>query len=367
MPNNEVQERNKVYWYLMIHFDPRGIDKMLKYENEERKSQGAPTFLTLIPFLYLERASETREPDGTKGWDGEAVEDSDVERHNILRDYLHDFVFIKSSKEEIDKILSRDWNRSGRLHLRYYRSHDGSPVRLTDKEMTPFIALFVEQRQKFSFRPYGKDTLQQRTVRIKRGLFKNYSASVVKVNQMADDSFKLTLSIPVFSNEFSLQLYNCTDADIDIPGGELDQVFSPYFVQGMEEELLSILRRQVFRRETPQTRLQDQERLNSYSVFNYLKFDDADRQIHFQSLMLLCATLRRDKSAKDALVRDIEEAIADPLAPATDEEAFATAILFAATKKGVLRKAAKEYTQTHEETQQVLRQLMPLIKGMKTR
>ena len=364
---DEEQKKKKNYWYLMSHFDPRGIDKMLKYENEERKSQGAPTFLTLIPFLHLERASEIRKTDETSRWDGEIAGDSDVERHNRLREYLHDFVFIKSSREEIDKILDREWNRNCRLHLRYYRNHNGSPIRLTDKEMAPFITLFVKQRQRFSFRPYGKDTLQQQTVRIKRGMFKNHSASVVKVNQMADGSFRLILSIPVFGNEFSLRMYDCTDADVEVPGGELDQVFSPYFVQGMEEELLSILRRQVFRRETPQTRLQDQERLNSYSGFNYLKFDDANRQIHFQCLMLLCATLRRDKSAKDALVRDIKATIPDPLAPASDEEAFAAAVLFAATKKGMLRKAAKEYSQTHEKKQQVLKQLMPLIKGIKAR
>lgn len=357
------EEKKRNYWYLMAHFDPKGIDKMLRYENEERKSQGLTTFLTLIPFLFLKRAARTTETDG---WDGQAVDGSDAERHNNLRDYMHDFVFIKSSQNEIDNLLGREWNRNGRLHLRYYRSHDGNPIRLTDQEMTPFIALFVEQRQKFSFRPYGKDTLIQRTVRIRQGLFKDYNATVEKVTQTTDGHFRLTLSIPVFSNEFTLRLYDCTDADIDVPGGEMDQMFSPYFVQGMEDELLDILRRQVFRRETPQTRLQDRKRLDAYSVFNYLKFDDTDRQLHFRALMLLCATLRKDKEAKAMLVRDVKTAV-NPLAPASDEEAFAAAILFTATRTGWIRKAVKQYCQTQESPCQSLSRLMPLIKEVKTR
>lgn len=361
------QEYNQVYWYLMLHLDPSGIDKMLKYENEQRKSQNAPTILSLIPFLFLEHAaSEKRLSQETKAEKGRADSRDEADAHNTLRNYLHDFVFIKSSRNEIDQLLNCDWNRNGRLHLHYCRTREGKPIRLTEKEMTPFIALFVEQRQKFSFRPYGQDTLHQQTVHIKRGLFKDYTATVMKVTQTAE-GIRLTLSIPVFSNVFSLNLYDCSSADVDVPGGDLDQVFTPYFVQNMEQEFFAILRRKVFRRETPQTQRQDQQRLDECSVFNYLKFDTTDRQTHFQALMLLCATLRRDKPAKDTLIRELKAAISHPQALSTDEEAFVTAILFVATKDGTLRKAAKEYCQTHEVTLQSLLQLMPLIKEIKTR
>ncbi len=357
----------------MLHLDPSGIDKMLQYENGLRKSQGEPTFLSLIPFLFLGRAvSERRQPteenkEGKRTLKQKGkMGNGETDDHNTLRNYLHDFVFIQSSKTEIDKILNRDWNRNGRLHLHYCRTREGKPIRLTEKEMTPFIALFVEQHQRFSFRPFGPETLQQQTVHIKRGLFKDYTATVMKVRQTSD-GIKLTLSIPVFNNEFTLDLYDCTDLDVDVPGGELNHAFSPYFLQNMEQELFGILRRKVFRRETPQTQHEDQQRLNSYSVFNYLKFDDITQQTHFQTLMLLCATLRRDKPAKDALVRELKNALPNPQAPTTDEEAFITAILFAATKQGSLRKAAKEYCQGHEATSASLLHIMPLIKEIRTR
>lgn len=357
MPNSDPFEQNQTYWYLLLHLDPSGIDKMLRYENERRKSLHAPTFLTLIPFLFLERATAEKQ---------QLHHSDETDGHNDLRNDLHDFVFIQSSKTEIDKLLYSDWNRSGRLHLHYCRTREGKPIRLTEQEMTPFIALFVEQRQRFSFRPYGPDTLQQQTVHIKRGLFKDYTATVVRASQ-TPEGIKLTLSIPVFSGEYTLDLYDCTDADVDVPGGALDQVFSPYFLQHMEQELLDILRRQVFRRETPQTQRHDQQRLKSYSIFHYLQFDHPDHQTHFQALMLLCATLRRDHDTKARLVRQLTATMANPLTPTTDREAFLTAILFAATRQGPLRKAAKDYCQTHEATLPSLLNLMPLIKQLNTR
>lgn len=366
MPINDALDHHQVFWYVMLHLDPSTIDKLLKVENERRKEEGKQPFLTLIPFQFLDRATAAKGQQNAVSDSENYLDADDVADNNTLRDYLHDFVFIKSSRRELDQLLQREWNRTGRLHLHYCRSRDGHPIRITEQEMTPFIALFVEHRQKFSFRPYSGDTLQARTVRIRKGLFKDYSATVHKIIQ-TEEGFKLTLSIPVFNNEFALELHECSDTDVDIPGGELEQVFGPYFIQHMEQELTDMLRRRVFRRETGQTQRQDLQRLNSYSIFNYLKFDDTTHQTHFQSLMLLCASLRKDQAAKEALVLQLSQTMANPEAPASEEEAFVTAVLFVATRKGALRKAAKEYCQMHQPTSQSLMRLMPIIKEIRTR
>lgn len=363
------QNKEIEYWYVMLHLEPQLIEKLLKAENEVRvKEDSKEPFVFLIPFQFLERAisNKTFVPESEGKQQGDGKTPDEVAENNSLRNLLHNFVFIKSTRHEIDKLLDCEWNRSGRLHLHYLRTRDGVPIRLTEKEMSPFISLIVEHRQRFSFRPFGKDTLQQRTVHIKKGLFKDYQASVQEVTQ-TQDGYKLTLAIPVFNNEFMLTLYECADTDVDIPGGQIDQVLEPYFIQGMEKELFSILRRRIFRRETEQTHRQDQKRLDSYSIFNYLKFDDITKQTHFQALLLLCATLRRDKDNKATLVHELASTLTNPEAPHTDEEAFVTAILFVATRKGTLRKAVKEYHQTHEVTHESLQQLMPLIKEIKTR
>ena len=352
----------------MFYLEPALIDKLLRIENEEREKKGQKLFLFLIPFLFLQRAAPAKGADEEREGTQRTLsgEPSDVVENNTLRNLLHSFVFIKSSKYEIDQLLDSEWNRSGRLHLRHCRSRNGMPIRLTEEEMTPFIALFVEHKQRFSFRPYGKDALQQRTVHIRKGLFKDYQATVEEVVQTAE-GFRLTLSIPVFNNEFMLQLYECPETDVDIPGGQIDQVFEPYFISSVEKELFDILRRRIRHRETEQTRSYDQKRLDAYGIFNYLRFEDTTKQIHFQTLMLLCATLRRDKDAKAMLLRELTAMQANLEAPLTDEEAFVTAVFFVATRKGTFRKAAKDYCQTHEVTYGPLMQLMPLVKEIKSR
>ena len=356
MHYNDQQDNTEIYWYVMNHLEPQRIDKLLKAENEQRAKYGSqkPVFY-LIPHLYMERKTP---PD-----DNASNEAGDLDS---LRSILHNFVFIKSSKNEIDQLLYSEWNRNGRLQLRYYRTSDGRPIRLTEKEMTPFIALFVEHRQRFSLRRYGKGAPAQRTVHIKRGLFKDYQAEVIKMNRTAD-GVKLTLGIPVFNNEFTLELHECADTDVDIIGGQANQLMEPHFIEDMEKGLFDILRRVIFRRGTDETRRQDQKLLDSYSIFNYLKFDDTVKQTHYQTLMLLCATLRRDQDTKATLIRELRSLLRHPEVPLTDEEAFVTAVLFVATRKGPFRKAAKEYCQTHEVTSQALIQLMPLVKVMQNR
>lgn len=350
------QHDNDTYWYAMLHLEPQLIDKLLKAENEQRTRQGLQQPLCyLIPHQYLERAKAID--------DGHPQEADD---NNALRSILHNFVFIKTTQQEVNRLLYSEWNRSGRLHLHCCRTREGKPIRLTEKEMTPFIALFVERRQRFSFRPYTADTLRQRTVHIRKGLFKDYQAEVVEAVQ-AGSGFKLTLSIPVFNNNFTLTLYECSDTDIDIPGGQADEVFEPYFVENMENELFDILRRRIFRRENDETRRHDRKRLDTYSIFNYLKFDDSVKQTHFHSLMLLCATLRKDRDAKAALVSQLTAGLRHPDRPLTDGEAFVTAVLFVATRKGALRKVVKDYCQSHEVTYGPLLRLMPLLKEVKTR
>ncbi|MBR0037183.1 MAG: hypothetical protein IJP70_06035 [Bacteroidales bacterium] len=354
------------YWYVLLHLDPSLIEKLLHLENKKRKEEGKQPLLVMIPYLFLDRATVVK--DQSSGDGSKEIQDAnEVDESNMMRRYLHNFVFVQGTEMEIDQLLRSEWNQSGRLHLCYYKNKAGVPIRISEKEMIPFIALFVEHRQRFSFRPYGEDTLQARTVRIKKGLFKNYSA-VVQEAVRTDNGFKLTLHIPVFSNEAVMVLYDYSDADVDIPGGEIEQVFGSYFVQNMEDELFAILRRRALRKKiTADQQEADNKRLESYSLFDYLKFEDTASQSHFQALMLLCATLRRDAITKNLLIQQLQVFLPDPDHPATDEEAFITAMLFVATRKGSFRKSAKDYCQARNVTSESLLHLMPLVKELQMR
>ncbi|MBQ9175511.1 MAG: hypothetical protein IJ139_01420 [Bacteroidaceae bacterium] len=361
--DNQADHR---YWYVMIHLEPAIISRQLTSENERRTSQGLPALTHIIPFSYLKKAQADRELESK---DEKTRADRrhlrDIEEHNNLRNYLHDFVFIHATEQEIADLLRTEWNRLGRLHLHHYRSHSGNPIRVEDYEMQPLITLLVSQRQRFTFTPYYEGMDPTETVRIKRGIFSNFKASVIEANYTAD-GINLTLGIPMFQGEVTLQLYECDAADVEIPG-RMEQIYEPHFIHNIEQQLFDILRRRVMHRDTPDTRLADQQLLNTCNLFHYLKFEDTTTHNHFRALLLLCASLSKDRQTRDKLLPHITTLINNPQQPQTDEEAFILAILYEATRDGNYRIAAKHYCQTHQVDSPSLLQLMPLIKRIKTR
>ena len=360
--NRETSADDIQYWYVMTHLEPSLIDRQLQLENAERFRKGQSTFLYVIPFLYMVKASVEKglEEDGLQS---QAVKDA--ADNNSLRNSLYSFVFIKATKDDITELTDRDWNRQGRLHLYHYRTKSGSPIKASQEEMQPLLSFFIEQHQRFSFTPYSEDIAANETVYIKRGIFKDYKASVIEVHHQAS-GISLTLGIPLFNSEVMMKLYDCPVSDVELRG-QLEHILEPQFVRVLESDLLSILRRRVLHRNTDETFREDMEKLNAYSILHYLKFDDCATHDHFQALLLLCATLRGDRQMKSVLVPAVKRRLGDMSLPATDEEAFCMAILFLATKDIDYRRIVREYCQATVITSESLSAVMPLVKKLRVR
>lgn len=353
-----AENENKEYWYVMLHLDPSLIERQLLQMNQKRSASGKSELLYVIPFRYLKRATADHE---TKS----RVKLREIDENNALRDNLHDFVFIKASEQEITELVYQPWNREGRLHLRFYRTHDKKAIRVPDSEMTPLIRLMVEQRQKFSFESPLDNLESLENVIIKTGLFKDYQASVIDYHYTAD-GIRFTLAIPVFGGVRTLRLPDYSPSDVKVKG-TLEQLLDTNFIRRVETGLMEILRRRVKGRIDDDTRREDLEQLNRFAAFNYLKFDDTASHNHFRVLMLLCAALRRDKQTKEELTALVQTFVADPLNPATDDEAFVTAVLFVATRNADYRTAAKQYASTRTNLHPSLQRIMPMIKDIHTR
>ena len=339
------------FWYVMTHLDPALIDKLLQIENEQRFSRGLPTIFYVIPFRYMVRANAGRL--------------DNVADNNELRDYLHNFVFIKATKREIDELVNMPWNRTGRLHLVHYCNRSGIPIKTTQEEMQPLLKFFIEQHQKFSFIPYSDDLAANDTVYICRGAFKEYKASVIEVLHKAD-GINLTLGIPMFNNEVMMKLYDYLPSDVEIRG-KLEHLFDPIFLQSMEADLLDILRCRVLRRETDETHVEAMTKLNAYRILHYLKFEDSAMHRYFQTLMLLCATLCKDRSVMNNLIPIIQRTIESSKSPKSDDECFRLAVLFFATKNVDYRKATREYCHNQEVHSPSLMAIIPLVKKVQLR
>ena len=354
------------YWYVMTHLEPSLADRQLQLENARRLQQGRTAILYVIPYQYLVKAGlEPSWEDGERRSEQRRQAIREVDDNNSLRDSLHSFVFVKATEEEITELTGMDWNRQGRLHLYHYRTRSGTPIRVSLEEMRPLILFFIRQRQRFSFTPYGEEVSANETVCIRRGVFRNRKASVIEVHHTAS-GISLTLGIPMFRDEVMMKVYDYSLSDVEVPG-RMEHIFEPQFVGTLEADLLDILRRRVLRRNDAETRRGDMDKLNSYSILHYLKFEDTATHRHFQSLMLLCAVLRNDRTARDALIPVIRGMMSAPSAPATDEEAFSLSVLFFATKSVDHRKVLREYAQTHTVKSASLAAIMPLVKKMRLR
>lgn len=369
---DNIENRHKTtaddtqYWYVMTHLEPSLADRLLQSENARRLWLGRPAILYMIPFRYLVKAGIEESWEDEEGKSRErqqAIREADD--NNSLRDSLHSFVFVKATEGEITELTGMDWNRQGRLHLYHYRTKSGTPIRVSQEEMRPFILFFIRQRQRFSFTSYGEEVSANETVHVRRGVFRNRKASVLEVHHTAD-GISLTLGIPLFRDEVMMKLYDCPLSDVEVPS-RMEHLFEPQFVRTLEADLLGILRRRVLHRDTDETRREDVDKLNTYSILHYLKFEDTATHNHFQTLMLLCAVLRRDRQAREALIPTVRGMMDSPMAPATDEEAFRLAVLFFATKDVTHRKTLREYGQTHTVTSPSLSAIMPLVKKMRLR
>ena len=288
-----------------------------------------------------------------------------MKENNLLRNDFHFFVFIKATHREIEDLLRASWNTEGRQRLHHCRSHSGKPLRVRNGEMDRLIKLFVEQREKFNFVPVGSDIRLREKVQLRTGIFKDYEASVLKIKYTADGA-NITLGIPVFNGEYTLQMKDYTVSDIRVPA-RLQKFLDPSFVSVMERDLISILRHRIKGYVPNEYRAVDAEKLNTYYLLNYLEFSDAVEHRHFKTLMLFCASLRKDNSGKELLVPVVESFVNDIENPSTDEDAFALAVLFEATHNVDYRTIVKNYVKTHTVTFDPLTLMMPLIKDIRVR
>lgn len=339
----------------MRHLDPKYIDSQLRQVNERREQTGEPMLLYLVPYQYIKPIKST---DGTQ---------KNVQQHNNLRSDFRDFVFIKATEAEINALLLEEWNTRASNHLYYCRSYSGAPLYASLDDMDRLIKVFINHYEQYHLVPMDPQTLKSKKVILKTGFFSSYQATVTKI-RYSQDGIDLTLGIPLFNGNFMLQTKSRSLADIEIPEN-MRQVLAPDFIKTVETDLIAILRHRVKgRRPEENTGGQsDAEKLDIYYILSYLDFADAAAQNHLRTLMLLCASLRKDQRGVHELVPVIEGLLDHRQEASSEADAFRMAVLFAATHHIPYRTAAKHYQQTHQNLSENLSSLMSVIKNIKVR
>jgi len=352
----KIEER----WWVLRHLNPQVIDRQLSQLNEQRTANDLEALTYFIPHQYAREAFYKKEND--KAYNNK------VKENNDLRSTLHYYLFVKATEPDINALVSGEWNRTSRLRLTMCRTKSGEPLWASAKDMDGLISLMSEYRELFNLEPSPDGFHVDDKVMLKAKVFKGYEFYVTKVRQK-EEGASLTLELPIFNGRFILQTKSVDVARQHLPM-KLQELLSPGYVKRVEQALIAIVRHRYGRRKSVGNRQQaesDSEILHDLQFLSYMEFNDSKIHNHVKILLLLHAVLRKDRRSIEHYVPVVEQMLSDSRKPVTDEDAFATAVLYLATQDVSYRDAAKLYEQQHRQLSEPLLQLMPVIKYVQFR
>ena len=341
-------------WWLLRHPHPKAIDQQLRVLNDARVTSGDAELVYLIPHLFTRES----EPNKTLGDDYEA----EAEKNNNMRSAMRQYLFIKCKEDEIRQLVASDWNRGLTTHLLLCRNRNGDPLWASTKDMDSLVALMMKYQQLFNIVPSEVGFQKDSVLRVKLEMFRGYDFHVKKFSG-AGQGAKLVLELPLSNGNFTLRTQSMFVSEEYLPM-EIKQLLTPASILKMERGLVATA---VHRMKGRKSLDEDAVNLNNFHYLNYMELTDSPEHRHLRVLLLLCAALRKDKRTMESLIPVVQRMLGNPAQAATDDEAFAMAVLFIATRNADWRTAAKQYQQTHDTLSESLSLLMPIIKNIHLR
>lgn len=351
--------RYQKHWYVMLHLEPEEVEKNLQQENEQRKKRGSLLLEYFVPYTFLPHAEPDKYAKDARQ-QAEAAKES-----NDLRNAMHHFLFIKAGAREIVSLVHRDWNRLSRLHMFFYNSHNGEHITMPEKKMRQFITLCCENLQRFDFGPPVSDIADYDTVVIKDGPLKDAEAKILDVQHTAH-GISLTLGLPFFCGEKTLVLKNRSLDDIHLPR-TVETLLNDHFVDNIERGLLSIVYHRMKQTASDDGAEPESVVLNRYFHYSYVHMPDQPTHLRFRALMLICATLRLDVTSRQHIAEELEQQLQTNTSITASEKAFLQAALYISTANVDYRTAAKTYWQAHQQANDSVCRLMPLVTRLNKR
>ena len=351
---NDHGNRSTEPWYVMCHLNPQQIEILLKKECEglfAKTGVNPSPFRFYIPFLYMPVA--------------ESAETSEYTQE--LRNDFHNFVFIQAPGNRVDELIASDWNMKARLHLYYYRDHEGKRVVVSDAEIQRLMSAFKDQTLKFfigqpidEFAAGDKVILNIASWAGQKGIIKDICLKKGKLN--------MTISLNIFNRTKSINFTDLKTGDITFEDPVKAKLFSGNPIDHFEEEVIDILSHKYGHVVSEDMRQADTTRLKRLAAFDklYMETDDVDYS-RFLALRLICAVLRQHKKKEEALRQEVEKHLADKSCPTTADEAYLMTALFISTRLAKYRDAVKAYRNIHPDCPDILRRYHSIVKKIKAR
>lgn len=341
-------------WYVLCHLNPQWIEVMLKKESEGRfaKTSVLPSpFRFYVPFLYMPAKDSL-------GVSGYATE---------LRNDFHSFVFIQAPHGRIDEILSSDWNTKARLHLYYYRDHEGKPVVVADAEIRRLMSTFRDETLRFFIGNPVDDFSAGDKVILNIEPWVGQEG-VVKDIRLKKGKLVMTISMNIFNRTRSINFIDLHTGDITFKDADKARLLTNTPIDCFEEEVVDLLSHRLGKSLSEEVAQSDTMRLRHLSTFDrlYMEPDEPDYS-RFLSLRLICAVLRQSKRRRASLQQEVETRLSGKETPTTTDEAYLMVAMFIATRRAAYRDAVKAYRSTHPDCPDILRRYHSIVKNLKAK
>ncbi|MBR1388585.1 MAG: hypothetical protein IJ569_03070 [Prevotella sp.] len=356
-------------WFVLTHLEPEQIEAQLQLEQTARRSYGTP-FQFFIPFRAIKRRV-TRETFS----DADPLSDyenprshSAVYANNQLRRELHDYVFVRSDLSTVRYLVREaSWNVGARIRLQFYRDPLNEYATVRSDRMSAFIQACSDQAESFEVVPVPQALKLHDHVIINVGSFRGQTAEVLGIRH-TPRGVLLEVGFELIPGQEMVRKKGLSRRDV-LPMPNLSPALSRLLKPGVnpiddaQQSILDILRRRVGRTATTEQVRADRKRLRELASYDRLTVETPAARNHLLALLLVCATLRRDRDAMQRLsetcLSQLELLSETRL---TDVHCYLWIALFVATRNPQYRDLAKHYVQRYNPRSARLREFVTLIR-----
>jgi len=344
-------------WYVLTTLDPQQAEEHLLENSSE---QGG--FQFFIPYQFLKlRHTPAISPSGQAALPHGRPH---VAANNETRSILRRYIFIRAHESALVQYLSGEWNQLGRSRIQFYLDRQRQKVTVADAMMGKFIEACSDMRLRFDVVPPIEGLAAGEEVILNTTAFRGEKARILGIKHTSH-GLRLTLGLQLFAGSMVIRLSGISDGDIIREGQTQAPIDGSHLIDNVQRHLLAILSRRVNGKQTPETKMRDQETLAHLFNYRFHHFDNDAARRHFLALMLIAAHLLRDTVGRaeltEAALAELEVINARPASKAaTDVRAYLHVALHIATGHPAYRDAAKAYIRDCQPKSLTLRRFVKL-------
>lgn len=376
--NAEKRRENKLEWYVMKCRKAADVAANIDatIDGYEKNGSAIPEQNRIvsyfIPAKTIERQTVTKSDANVQQTQVERFRQEAALHSNAIRNTLRNFVFLQIRPSGLAVLAEESWNGEAK-RIFHYRDYSGEEVTVTKKMMSCFMEACMEFGSKLEIctvQDKQKNEITQGiTVTVREGAFAGLEAEVVSL-QYKTEGLRFTIAVKLFSNGSYAYVHDRKPEDVIIPDKE-SYVFNTNFIDRIEDSLLTILKRRVKRKESPEEMEDNNQLIRSYYQLHNARIEKKDLAVRYDAIMSICASMLKSSSAKSKYAKLMKRRMKEVRQQPTDYVnssrclAYLLSALFLCTKDPVYRDELKTILQAPPLATDILQRHLVILRWLK--